>query len=645
MWFKYPYTNFSELNLDWFLEQFKKLKDEWDTTSGEWDQMQLDFQTLEGTVQTFTTFVTNYFENLDVQQEINNKLDQMALDGTLADLLAPLVDDKLPGVVDDKLGAVVTDQLPGVVTDQLPGVVADQIDDAVAIPAADATTDWLAANVNPVGSAVTIDNTLTITGSAADAAITGRGIRINKGEIDNIIQRRITLESYLYKEKTIIDSTPAEVSRATMNLYKVPVSEGDLVFIEQYDYSNPFWGTFLANYVFNYLKTDNSYERCATYDAKSIGQSIPGTQFNVFFVPSGVTHIMLNVDRQYIDNVFIEKYSHFDLKNVISPFRVITRFTNDNTLTSTWYRGDSGNFSNVSSPYYAQCIAINSGDKIVFDGAVYSGLMGTFTNKSTRITVSINTTEFTAPADGFVFMFMKTGETEDNATLYPYDSIKIEAKNVQDLHKTVFNSFKGLAGVAFGTSLTEKASSTGGYLNFLPVLSQMTWDNQGAGSATILTTPGNPDILDIITNYASYADKRVCIIEGFVNDWYLKNPLGTFKSTGTTDVCGCLRSAITHILTQNPDITVYVVLDHFGSGICAPLATNGDGLTQLQYYQEIEKTALSMGIRVIREYEISEISELTPQYLLDTIHLNMLGAEQSANAIWSVMKTHIPNIT
>ena len=173
MYNKYPYTDFSQLNLDWFLSEFKQLKEDWETTSGKWDQMQLDFRTLEGTIQTFTTFIENYFENLDVQEEINTKLNQMALDGTLADLLAPLVDDKLPGVVDDKLGAVVTDQLPGVVTDQLPGVVSDQIGDAVAPEVPAAVTDWLKDNVDPVGSAVTIDTSLTIAGSAADAKVVG----------------------------------------------------------------------------------------------------------------------------------------------------------------------------------------------------------------------------------------------------------------------------------------------------------------------------------------------------------------------------------------------------------------------------------------------------------------------------------------
>lgn len=37
-------------------------------------------------------FVDNYFENLDVQEEINNKLDKMVEDGTFASLIAPYID-------------------------------------------------------------------------------------------------------------------------------------------------------------------------------------------------------------------------------------------------------------------------------------------------------------------------------------------------------------------------------------------------------------------------------------------------------------------------------------------------------------------------------------------------------------------------
>ena len=78
------------------------------------------------------SYVNNYFDDLDVQDEINAKLDQMAIDGTLSSLINP----------------------------QIPGAV----------------SAWLAANVNPVGSAVIVDSTLTIAGAAADAQATGNAL-------------------------------------------------------------------------------------------------------------------------------------------------------------------------------------------------------------------------------------------------------------------------------------------------------------------------------------------------------------------------------------------------------------------------------------------------------------------------------------
>jgi hypothetical protein len=188
---KYPYTDASQLNLDWFLAEFKKLYDEWVKMKEnnavmviKYDNMVLKFGDLTQTVQTFTTFVENYFENLDVQQEINNKLDEMVQQGTLQPLLAPYVAAGLPDVVSDQLSGVVTLYLPGTVQNQLPGVVADQIDDAVAPEVPGAVTTWLTANVNPVGSAVVVDSTLSIAGAAADAKVTGDNITYLSDKLD-----------------------------------------------------------------------------------------------------------------------------------------------------------------------------------------------------------------------------------------------------------------------------------------------------------------------------------------------------------------------------------------------------------------------------------------------------------------------------
>lgn len=40
----------------------------------------------------FRDFVTNYLQNLDVQEEINIKLDRMAEDGTLTELIKPFLE-------------------------------------------------------------------------------------------------------------------------------------------------------------------------------------------------------------------------------------------------------------------------------------------------------------------------------------------------------------------------------------------------------------------------------------------------------------------------------------------------------------------------------------------------------------------------
>lgn len=50
-----------------------------------------NFNRLEGLFNELQSFVDNYFDNLDVQEEINNKLEQMAEDGTLEELIARIV--------------------------------------------------------------------------------------------------------------------------------------------------------------------------------------------------------------------------------------------------------------------------------------------------------------------------------------------------------------------------------------------------------------------------------------------------------------------------------------------------------------------------------------------------------------------------
>lgn len=165
---RYPYTDMHEMNLDWILLKVKEMIAEWDTTKNAWTELK--------------EFVETYFENLDVQQEINNKLDEMAAGGELAELMQPYLETQLPIEVANQIGDVVALQISAVVATQLPGVVANQLPAVAATAAAAVVGDWLAAHVDPETGYV-IDDTLSVTDAAADAKATGDAVNDVKNAI------------------------------------------------------------------------------------------------------------------------------------------------------------------------------------------------------------------------------------------------------------------------------------------------------------------------------------------------------------------------------------------------------------------------------------------------------------------------------
>lgn len=179
---KYPYTDFHELNLDWILERVKKLTEDWAATLEEWNSTEEQWQQLYD-------YVHDYFDNLNVQTEINNKINAMILDGTFQQIATPIIQAKvaadLPGVVSNQIGNTVADQIGNTVANQIGGAVAEQIDAAVVTP----INNWLAANITQPTTPV-VDTSLSISGAAADAAVTGDyidGVANGLNNLSNVI--------------------------------------------------------------------------------------------------------------------------------------------------------------------------------------------------------------------------------------------------------------------------------------------------------------------------------------------------------------------------------------------------------------------------------------------------------------------------
>lgn len=125
------------------------------------------------------TWVNTWFDELDVQQEINNKLQAMYEAGTLSTAIAQ--SNAIPPAVAQYLNSVEgTKNLSDVTANKIEemaksGALGTVINNTGTVQST--TTNWLQENVTPVGSAVTVDKSLTIEESAADSKETGNAIQ------------------------------------------------------------------------------------------------------------------------------------------------------------------------------------------------------------------------------------------------------------------------------------------------------------------------------------------------------------------------------------------------------------------------------------------------------------------------------------
>ena len=110
-----------------YYELLCKVVDYLNKTMEDVDTLHDDVTDLHDAYVQLQTYVNDYFDDLDVQEEINNKLDEMAEDGSLSDLIEPF----LPDII----------------------------------------SEWLTEHITPTTPA--IDNTLSVSGAGADAKVTG----------------------------------------------------------------------------------------------------------------------------------------------------------------------------------------------------------------------------------------------------------------------------------------------------------------------------------------------------------------------------------------------------------------------------------------------------------------------------------------
>lgn len=132
---KLPYTNYHDLNADWIVKKVKEVADAWTEYRDDMDEWK---DGVDAELQTFY----NWFDNLDLTDEVRTIIEEMVQDGTFITTATPVITS--------------------------------------------ATETWLAAHVS---QGYAVDNTLTISGAAADAKVTGDRISQLKEDLTAIAIR------------------------------------------------------------------------------------------------------------------------------------------------------------------------------------------------------------------------------------------------------------------------------------------------------------------------------------------------------------------------------------------------------------------------------------------------------------------------
>lgn len=150
---QFPYTQTGALNMDWVLWVVKNLIAEWKQTEQDWKTQQEAFEAFKTYVNSRLSTFQDWFDNLDVQQEINNKIDDMVNDGEFLSIIQSTVNNQTQS----------------------------------------ATDSWLEENMTPGAGAPALDSSFTLANAAAQAKAVG----------DKVIQR-YTMQSSVTDAKTLI---------------------------------------------------------------------------------------------------------------------------------------------------------------------------------------------------------------------------------------------------------------------------------------------------------------------------------------------------------------------------------------------------------------------------------------------------------
>ena len=528
-------------------------------------------------------YVNDYFSTLDVQEEINNKLDSMASNGELTKLIEPL----LPNLI----------------------------------------SKWLSENITPTSPV--IDKTLTISGAGADAKIVGD--KFNTALLSfNRYNGTTPLSELKPGWYPIISNTPKTnlPNDSVFGLLIVyPNTSG--IYDNYYVYLD---ASIKTNYIkindnnwttiSNYINKETMFNSCVTYN----GVAELSTLNNGWHPVVDITGSNLPVTTGFglllvYKNVFSSTNNFYMFYHISTKTNYIKIDENAWTTLSNYINKETMFNSCVTYNGVAELSTLNNGWHPVVD----------ITGSNLPVTTGF----------GLLLVYKNVFSSTNNFYMFYHIStktnyIKVDENAWTTLSNYTSNKFVGKTIITYGDSITHANN----WQQHLRRELHCSTENYGIDGSKI--SGNDATSMCNIERINTLPDLSFIIIMGGMNDWAQNVSIDGDVNDVTNFTGGC-HAMFKNIINKYPSASIYCVGTSFGyMGSFSEKTKNNIGLTTLDYSKKLCEIANMYGIPSISSYENMGVCDINKTLYLKNdggiyIHPNDDGAKRLANVIINLL--------
>ena len=529
------------------------------------------------------SYVNDYFSTLDVQEEINNKLDTMASSGELTNLIAPL----------------------------LPNLIAE----------------WLSKNITP--TTPVIDKTLTISGAGGDAKIVGD--KFNSALLSfNIYDGTTPLSELKPGWYPVVKSTP-KTNLPTDSVFGLLIAYPHVAGVTN-NYFVYLDASIKTNYVkvdennwttlSNYINTETLFNSRLTYN----GEAELSTLNNGWYPVINITGSNLPVTTGF---GLLSVY-----KNTFSSSNNFYMFYHINTKTN-YIRIDDNNWTTLSNYINTETL-FNS--RLTYNGEAE---LSTLNNGWYPV---INITGSNLPVTtGFgLLLVYKNGFSSTNNFYMFYhintktNYIRVDENKWTTLSNYASNKFIDETIITYGDSITHANN----WQQYLRRELHCSTENYGIDGSKI--SGNNSSSMCNMERINTLPNLSFLIIMGGMNDWAQNVAIDGDENDVTNFTGGC-HAMFKNIINKYPSACIYCVGTSFGyMDSFTEKTKNNIGLTTLDYSKKLCEIASLYGVPSISAYENMGVCDINKTLFLKNddgiyIHPNGEGAKRLANVIINLL--------